>query len=75
MAPDTQARLHAIYNATWMVRHYAPARTPTMREQRAAAIRQLGLLVRDALVQTEDDFEPILTALVDGLNPRNDRPF
>jgi len=54
-----------------MVRHYPRS---FQREQRAAAIRQLGCAVRDAFNQSED-FEPLLAAICDGLRPRDERPF
>ena len=67
MAPESTGQVHAILNAAWMVRHYA--RVP---RKRAEAIRQLGLVVRQSLNSSED-FEPLLAALVDGLRPKEDR--
>jgi hypothetical protein len=61
----------AILNAAYMVRHY---RRPCARAQRAAAVRALGLTVRDAFNQSED-FEPLLAAVCDGLRPHDERPF
>jgi hypothetical protein len=58
-----------IYSACWWVRHYSPQRTPQMRLKRAQAIHRLGLTLREAFNSSED-FEPILTALVDGLTPK-----
>ena len=69
MAPESTGQVHAILNAAWMVRHYA-----YVPRKRAEAIRQLGLVVRQSLNSSED-FEPLLAALVDGLRPRDDRPF
>ena len=70
----TQARLAAILNAAWMVRHYARGgRTATQRLLRTQAIQLLGATLRDAL-NASQDHEPILTALVDGLRP-HDPPF
>lgn len=45
-----------------------------MREKRAEAIRNMGLAIRHAFNSSED-FEPLLTAIVDSLNPRETRPF
>ena len=73
MAPDLNALEAAISNDCWMVRHYAPSRTPTMRLQREKAIMKLGLTVRKAFNSSED-FEPLLAALVDGLRPRSEKP-
>jgi hypothetical protein len=73
MAPDLPALESAISNDCWMVRHYAPARTPTMRLQRQQAILKLGLTVREAFARS-DDFERLLVALVDGLRPRESSP-
>jgi len=42
--------------------------------KRRQAIQLLGLTVREALNKA-NDFEPILIALVDGLNNKNDPPF
>lgn len=58
-----------------MVRHYARGgRTEFQRDQRAAAIRALGLTCRRAFNTTED-FEPLLAAICDGLRPRDEQPF
>ena len=70
MAPESTGQVHAILNAAWMVRHYSHG-SPV---KRAEAIRQLGLVVRQSLNSSED-FEPVLAALVDGLRPKDDRPF
>lgn len=75
MVPDSTAVLvQSIYSPGWWIRHYAPARTPVMREKRAEAIRNMGLAIRHAFNSSED-FEPLLTAIVDSLNPRETRPF
>lgn len=71
----TERYAAGIRNAAWMVRHYAPKRTPTMRDKRAAAIVALGLAVRLAFNECSD-FEALLVAIVDGLRPRPDeQPF
>lgn len=68
---STPARVAAILNAAWMVRHYC---RPIQRASRAGAIRDLGLVCRDAFNRNED-FEPLLAAICDGLRPRDERPF
>lgn len=76
MAPDSTGKVAAILNAAWMVRHYARGatqRNSKLAELRARAIRELGLVVRDALNQSED-YEALLAALVDGLRPRDEAP-
>lgn len=74
MAPDTTRQVAEILNAAWMVRHYALQRTAAMRLRRAQAVQRLGLAVREAF-NTSDDFEALLAAVVDGLRPRDERPF
>lgn len=69
MAPDLPALEAAIRNDAWMVRHY---QRQCQRMRRQQAIRKLGLTVRHAF-NSSDDFEPLLVALFDGLNP-NDSP-
>lgn len=65
----------AILNAAWMVRHYARGyRSSINRSQRSQAIRELGVIVRDAFNQS-DDFEALLAAVCDGLRPRDEQPF
>lgn len=72
---DTGQLVASILNAAWMVRHYARGgRLTIQREQRAEAIKVMGLLVREAF-NTSQDFEPLLGAIVDGLRPRNEPPF
>jgi len=68
---STPARVAAILNAAWMVRHYC---RPMQRAQRAAALRALGLACREAFNRSED-FEPLLIALLDGLAPHEERRF
>ena len=48
-----------------MVRYYKRNRL-----RRAQAIQRLGLEVREAFTKS-DDFEPLLSALVDGLQPKD----
>lgn len=75
MAPDLAQLIAAILNAGYMVRHYARGgRTRLHRTQRAQAIQQLGLIVREAFNQSED-FEALLAAVVDALRPRDEPPF
>lgn len=76
MGPShAEARVAQILNAAWMVRHYARGgRTLIQRTQRQQAIRELGIVVREAFAAGED-FEPLLAAICDGLRPRDDQPF
>ena len=74
MIPDTARHVAAILNSAWMVRYHALQRTPAMRLRRAQAITKLGLTVRHAFA-VSDDFEALLGAIVDGLKPRDERPF
>lgn len=72
---STRSQVAAILNAAWMVRHYARGgRTTITRTKRTEAIRHLGVVVRDALNQS-DDFESLLAAVVDGLRPKEEPPF
>ena len=71
MDTSTPAYVAAIHNAAWMVRHYP---RPMQRAQRAQALRELGLIVREAFNASED-FEALLIALLDGLLPREERRF
>lgn len=60
-----------ILNACWWVRRYERgARLRSIAPYRTQALLKLGLTCREVFNHT-DDFEPVLTALVDGL--RNDR--
>ena len=71
MAPPDQGQLlSSIYNACWWLRQTRGRKTMA-RDQ---AILALGLACRSAF-QATDDFEPILTALLDGLSPRDDSRF
>ena len=77
MAPhaETAALVAAIFNAAYMVRHYARGgRVNIQRAQREQAILQMGLAVRDAFNRSED-FEALLAAVVEGLRPKEDQPF
>jgi hypothetical protein len=75
MAPDVTQLVSAILNDAWMVRHYVRGgRTSMGRAQRAQAVQKLGLTVRDAFNRSHD-FEALLTAVVDGLRPRDEQPF
>lgn len=74
MAPDLDARLAAIRNAGWLIRHYALQRTRHDRARRAEAIMEMGMAVREAFALS-DDFEPLLVAVVDGLRPLDNQPF
>ena len=63
------ARLAAeIRNAAWMVRHYR--RNQARRDQ---AVKLLGLTLRRAFNDC-DDFEALLTALVEALTPDTYKP-
>jgi len=74
MAPDTAALVAAILNTAWMVRHYARGgRSSILKKERARAIRQMGMMVRDCFNQSED-FEPMLAAVLDGLSPHEYEP-
>ena len=70
---DTASDVSAIYNACWWVRNYERgARLSSLAIYRNQAIQKLGLTCRDVFNRTPDDrFEPVLTALVDGLHPRD----
>lgn len=65
---DTTSRFTAIYNAAWPLRNCRRHQ----RAERAAAIHALGLACREAFNAT-DDFEPLLTAIVDAVVPRDPR--
>lgn len=71
MAPDSTSHAAAILNACWMVRHYGRGRRSRIhRAERARALRELGLAVRQAFNESED-FEVLLGAIVDGLVPHD----
>ena len=75
MAPETGALVAAILNDCWMVRNYARGgRVSIQQLRRIQAIQKLGLTVRNAFNESED-FETLLTAVVDGLRPQNTQPF
>jgi len=78
VGPDSiELLVSAIYNAGWLVRHYARGgrlRASCLSEQRAQAIRDLGLVIRRAF-NSSDNFEALLTALFDALNKSDDPPF
>lgn len=76
MGPDTAQLVAAILNSAWLVRHYARGarlQSGPMRERRDKAIKDLGLVARNAFNMSED-FEALLAALADGLNPKDDTP-
>lgn len=70
MAPDPAELSASIYNACWFVRQ-CRGRNSLRRQQ---AILALGLACRAAFNST-DNFEPVLTALLDGLSPKDDSRF
>lgn len=76
MSPDTGSFVAAILNAFYVVRHYARGgRTSIGKAKRDHAIRELGLIVRDAFARS-DDFEALLGAIVAGARPKDyDPPF
>lgn len=79
MAPDpTGAHVSAIYNAGYIVRENVRggrwSSGSRLAERRREAIVRLGLVVRDAF-NASDDFEALLTALVDALRQKDDPPF
>lgn len=78
MGPDVTRQTAAILNAAWMVRHYARgarlSQDSVLAAQRRQAIHSLGLAVREAF-SASDDFEPLLSAICDGLRPHDERPF
>jgi hypothetical protein len=59
-----------IRNAAWLVRYH---RRPLGRRRRAAAVRALGFVVRDAFNEC-DDFEQLLVAIVEGPKPQDYEP-
>jgi len=78
MAPDSAELVAKIYNAAWMVRHYARGGRQSRESAQAAlrreAIHDLGIVCRDAFNKT-DDFEPLLIAIFDGLQQKDAPPF
>lgn len=72
--PDTAQLVAAILNAFYMVRHYRRGGLTSIgRDKREKAIRQLGLVVRDAFARS-DDFEALLGAIVAGARPNDYEP-
>lgn len=69
MGTDKRHLIAEIRNSAWMVRHYKRNRV-----RRAQAILKLGLAVRHAF-ESSDDYESLLTAVVDGLHPQELKPF
>lgn len=65
------AAIADIYNAAWDVRHYC---RPTQNALRAAAIRRLGLVVREAFSSCEE-YAQLLYALCDALASTPDVRF
>lgn len=64
---DAQDDVTQILNACWWVRRYERGtRVHSIALYRRQAILKLGLTCREIFNHTED-FEPVLTALVDGL--------
>lgn len=75
MAPETRNLVAGILNSAWMVRHYdRGSRDGVVYTRRLQAIQMLGLAIRHAFNET-DDFEPLLLALLDGLEPREEHRF
>lgn len=64
---ETPEWVSELRHAFWWVRHYRGARNRLRRQQ---AILRLGLALREAFNKTED-FEPLLTAILEGLRPDN----
>ena len=79
MGPDTGDLLALINNDTWMIRHYERGgRTQVGRLKREQAILKLWLTLGhafDVCPKAPKDIEAVLGTLLDGLRPRNERPF
>lgn len=78
MGPDSGQLVARILNAAYMVRHHSRGgrlsdQSP-LRHKRASAIREMGLVVREAF-NISEDFEALLTAVYHGLAPTDDPPF
>lgn len=72
--PDKSEIISSILNAAWMVRHYQRAYSIySLRIYRKQAILRLGITVREAF-NLCDDYEALLKAIVDGLNPSEPPP-
>jgi hypothetical protein len=73
----TTLHVAAIYSAGWWLRHYRRGRrmqrTSAQARLREQAIQRLGLTVREAF-NASDDFEPLLVAVFNSLNPAGDDP-
>lgn len=79
MAPhaETATLVAAIFNAAYMVRHYARGgrlRNSRFKILRDQAILKMGLTVRDAFNRS-DDFEALLAAVLNALSPKDEQPF
>lgn len=71
----TVQHVSAILNACWLVRHYARGgRSEIHKAQRTQAITSLGKIVRAAFNGSQD-YEALLSAVVDGLRPKSEPPF
>lgn len=66
---ETTSHVAAILNRGYMLRYYC---RPGQEVKRAEAIRALGLAVRAAF-KSSDNFEPLLAAVLDALDPRAPR--
>ena len=73
---EQQDVIAAIFNAAFMVRYYAARgrRSRIGQLERKQAIQLLGLRVREALNEASD-YEPIITALADGLRSEDNPTF
>lgn len=67
-------RMAEIRHLSWMIRHCGQQRNESQRLRRTQAIQKLGLELREAFSETED-FEPLLAAILHGLNPKDPSPF
>lgn len=75
MAPDTADLVSAILNDWYTVRHYyRGARSGIGRERRRQAIQKLGLTVREAFNKS-DDFEALLSAVIEGAKAKDEPAF
>ena len=73
---SSEMPVHRILNAAWMVRNYSRGYSGIGLNNRQRAINQLGRTIRDAFANAkEEDYERLLAAILDGLRPRDDRPF
>ena len=68
--------VHRILNAAWMVRNYSRGYSGLGLHKRQRAVTALGRIVREVFANAkEEDYERLLAAIVDGLRPKEDRPF